>query len=440
MNKTHDPAATSFVTSANDPAADFPIQNLPYGVFVRPQAPAERRVGVAIGSMILDLRAAHELGLFSALSLGIRAALGLENLNGIMSLGAPAWSALRAAIFEMLSAGSELSKNADQQSKVLIPMADVEMKLPALIRNYTDFYASIHHATNIGRLFRPDNPLLPNYKYVPIGYHGRASSIVLSGTEIHRPAGQIQRGEGEAPRFAPSAALDYELEIGLFIGPGNSLGSPISIEHAAEHMFGFCLLNDWSARDIQRWEYQPLGPFLAKNFATSISPWIVTMEALEPFRCSAFVRPAGDPPPLPYLHASHDQAQGALDIKLEVGIKCPSTQVPELISRSSSKELYWTPAQWVAHHTSNGCNLLPGDLLGSGTISGLEPNTAGCLAEITKGGKEPLMLKSGESRRFLQDGDEVIMTGFAVRPGARRIGFGQVRGRISEGPKPSDSR
>lgn len=434
MNETHDPALRSFVESANDPAGDFPIQNLPFGVFSPPDSVSERRIGVAIGSEILDLKACLQRGLFNDLSLGVRAALSLEALNGLMSLGAPAWSSVRRCVSSLLRHDSALAKDTALQKGVLLAAAQVEMRLPALIRNYTDFYASLHHATNVGKLFRPDNPLLPNYKHVPIAYHGRSSSIVPAGTQIHRPRGQVLRAEGEPPIFEPTKALDYEIELGLFVGPGNMLGMPIGIDHAKEHVIGFCLLNDWSARDIQRWEYQPLGPFLAKNFATSISPWIVTAEALEPFRCPPAKRAAGDPEALPYLNSASDAEFGAFNIHLEVSLHTPAMRQagvpPQKLSRSNARDLYWTPAQWIAHHTSNGCNLLPGDLLGSGTISGPEVGNMGCLAEITEGGRKPLTLNNGENRRFLEDGDEVIFRGWAEATNTRRIGFGDLRVRI----------
>jgi fumarylacetoacetase len=310
-------------------------------------------------------------------------------------------------------------------------MDQVAMAVPARIGDYTDFYASIHHATNVGRLFRPDNPLLPNYKYVPIGYHGRASSIVVSGAEVHRPSGQSKDATAAAPVFAPSRALDYELEVGFFIGPGNALGQPIPIGQAEDHIFGICLLNDWSARDIQSWEYQPLGPFLAKSFATTISPWIVTMEALAPFRAPAFQRADGDPDPLPYLNSPEDRSHGGIDLTLEVYMKSKQMDAPIRLSRGNLKDLYWTLPQLLAHHASNGCNLRPGDLLASGTVSGPLPDARGCLLELTQRGADPISLPSGEIRKFLEDGDEVILRGFCERPGFPRIGLGDCRGTIA---------
>jgi fumarylacetoacetase len=319
----------------------------------------------------------------------------------------------------------------------LLPaIAGVELLLPVEIGDYTDFYASIHHATNVGAMFRPDNPLLPNYKYIPIGYHGRASSIVLSGARVCRPSGQLRDNNATAPSFAPSRLLDYELEVGFFIGPGNDRASPIPIAEAGRHLFGACLLNDWSARDIQSWEYQPLGPFLAKSFATTISPWIVTMEALEPFRTPASPRPEGDPAPLPYLNAPGDQARGGIALTLEVHLQTRRMRErsiePMRMSRASFENMYWTPAQFVAQHSSNGCNLRPGDLLASGTVSGPGEQERGCLLEITRRGARPIELPGGETRQFLEDGDEVIFRGFCERDGYASIGFGECRGIIAE--------
>jgi fumarylacetoacetase len=309
-------------------------------------------------------------------------------------------------------------------------MADVRMLKPAVIGDYTDFYASIDHARNVGRLFRPDHPLLPNYKYVPIGYHGRASSIVLSGTTVRRPKGQIVSSPGAAPRFAPTQALDYEIEVGFFVGAGNRLGERIEIEDAASHLFGVCLLNDWTARDIQAWEYQPLGPFLAKSFATCISPWIVTMEALAPFRTAAYARPAEDPAPLPYLASEKDMREGGIDLSLEVYLRSARMDEAVRVSRSNLRNLYWTPAQLLTHHASNGCNLQAGDLLGSGTVSGPEKESLGCLLELTGNGREPISLVAGERHGFLEDGDEVVFRGYCERDGFVGIGLGECRGTV----------
>jgi fumarylacetoacetase len=419
----------SWIASANDPRSDFPLANLPYGVFTHGHA---TRIGVAVGDQILDLRAAASESLLASLPAAVVDACTASDLNPLMALGPPAWSALRRRITELLSetAGEETQRRV---SAMLVPMHDVAMQLPAQIGDYTDFYASIHHATRVGKLFRPDNPLLPNYKYVPIGYHGRASSIVVSGHEIRRPSGQTKPPQADQPAFGPSRSLDYELEAGIFIGPGNALGDPIAIGDAAQHIFGLCLLNDWSARDMQAWEYQPLGPFLAKNFATTISPWIVTMEALEPYRVTVDARPASDPAPLPYL-TSDTAERDAFDVTLEVYLQSRHMREqniePARVSRGNLRDLYWSIAQLVTHHASNGCNLRAGDLLGTGTISGPEEGSEGCLLEM-KHRTQPLRLPTGETRTFLEDGDEVVFRAFAEREGLPRIGFGVCSGRIS---------
>lgn len=419
-----DSHATSWVESANHPGTDFPIQNLPFGLFA---SPPTFSIGVAIGDRILDLRRCAQAGLLDGLSPRTVEACLAPCLNPLMTLGREYWSPLRKRIVELLCAGSE---HEAAVKPLLVPMGEATMAPPANIGDYTDFYASIHHATKVGRLFRPDNPLLPNYKYLPVGYHGRASSIVVSGTAVRRPSGQW-KDAAEAPVFGPSRALDYELEVGFFAGPGNALGQPIPIAEAEAHIFGLCLLNDWSARDIQSWEYQPLGPFLAKNFATTISPWIVTMEALAPFRAPAFPRPEGDPDPLPYLSSPEDRSQGAIDLTLEVYIRSPRMDAPMRLSRGNLRDLYWTPAQLLTHHTSNGCNLRPGDLLGSGTVSGARPEARGCLLELTQRGADPIRLPTGETRKFLEDGDEVILRGYCERDSFARIGFGDCRGTIA---------
>jgi fumarylacetoacetase len=419
----------SWIASANDPRSDFPLANLPYGVFTHAHA---TRIGVAIGDQILDLRDCASEGLLASLPAAVVDACTASNLNPLMALGPAAWSALRRRITELLSqtAGEETQSRV---SAMLVPMRDAVMQLPAQIGDYTDFYASIHHATRVGKLFRPDNPLLPNYKYVPIGYHGRASSIVMSGSEIRRPGGQTKPPQADQPMFGPSRSLDYELEAGIFIGPGNALGEPIAIGEAKQHIFGLCLLNDWSARDMQAWEYQPLGPFLAKNFATTISPWIVTMEALEPYRVAMSARPDEDPAPLGYL-TSDTTERDAIDVTLEVYLQsrrmCEQNIEPARVSRGNLRDLYWSIAQLVTHHASNGCNLRAGDLLGTGTISGPEEGSEGCLLEM-KHRTEPLRLPTGETRTFLEEGDEVIFRAFAEREGLPRIGFGVCSGRIS---------
>ena len=430
LNETHDPSTRSWAASANDPATDFPIQNLPFGVFRRCGTAELSRIGVAIGAQILDVAACARQGLLHSAGESTVRACQEPALNGLMALGPAAASDLRRILHSLLAEGSS---QPAATAKNLVPIAEAELFVPAHIGGYTDFYASIHHATNVGRLFRPENPLLPNYKHVPIAYHGRASSIVVSGTPVARPAGQQRIGENP-PVYAPSRRLDYELEAGLYIGAGNALGTTIPISEANQHMFGFCLVNDWSARDVQAWEYQPLGPFLGKNFATTVSPWVVTMDALAPFRAGASPWPEGDPKPLSYLHADADQQQGGLSVDLEVRIATAKMReqgsAPHRLSRVNFNTMYWTPAQMVAHHTSNGCNLEPGDLLASGTVSGPTPDSLGSLLEISKGGREAIPLPGGETRNFLEDGDEIIFRGECVAPGFRRIGFGECRGVI----------
>jgi fumarylacetoacetase len=428
IDHTHEASLRSWVRSAND-HPDFPIQNLPFCAF---RAEGEQRLGVAIGDRIVDLAATRDAGLLDAAP-DAHAALDAPELNDVMALSLAARDRLRHALSRMLGADTP-EGSAAQHDAVLVSQEDVELVLPARIGDYTDFYASIFHATNVGRMFRPDNPLLPNYTWIPIGYHGRASSIVPSGTPVQRPSGQTRDDASPAPTFGPSKRLDYELEVGLFAGTGNALGSPIAIGEAEAHLFGICLLNDWSARDIQTWEYQPLGPFLAKNFATSISPWVVTMEALAPFRTAPLKRREGEPAPLPYLTDAGDQAQGALAVTLEVLLSTAAMRShgmpPASISRSSLADLYWTPAQILTHHASNGCNLQPGDLLGTGTVSGEAREARGCLLELTWRGSEPLTLPSGQVRRFLEDGDDVIMRGWCEREGFQRIGLGECRGTV----------
>jgi fumarylacetoacetase len=389
---------------------------------------------VGIGDRILDLAAVSRAGLFEgAFSAGTTAFD--ESLNTLMSLGPAAWSSLRRQVSELLAPENERGDLGQRAAdELLVAQADCEMGLPAVIGDYTDFYASVHHATNVGSMFRPDQPLLPNYKWVPIGYHGRASSIVVSGTPIRRPVGQLGGEAGAAPVVGPSRRLDYEAELGFFVGPGNALGTRVGIAEAEEHLFGVCLLNDWSARDIQAWEYQPLGPFLAKNFASSVSPWVVTLEALTPFRVPVLARSPGDPAPLPYLSDARDQAEGGLDITIEVHLRTQRMKAMAAdavrLSRGSARDLYWTPAQLVAHHASGGCNLCPGDLLGSGTISGPTKESRGCLLELAWRGTEPVRLPNGEERRFLEDGDEVELRAWCEAPGAVSIGFGSCSGEI----------
>jgi fumarylacetoacetase len=416
IDETHDPELQSWVDTAE--GSDFPIQNLPFGIFrerkKRGEAP---RGGVAIGDQILDL-----------------AALGIQTgptLNGLAGQGRPVWRGLRKALSKGLS-----KKTPDKKfARYLLPMKQAELFLPVAIGDYSDFFTGIHHAANMGRILRPGGePLMPNYKWVPIGYHGRASSIVVSGTPVCRPKGQVKPPDADAPSFAPSRRLDYEAELGFVIGSGNRLGRPIPVAHALEHVFGVVLLNDWSARDIQAWEYQPLGPFLAKSFASTVSPWVVTLEALAPFRCPAFARAFSDPKPLPYLFDEADQRAGGFAIDIEMHLRSAKMREqklpPERLSRGNFRDSYWTLAQIVAHQTSNGCNLQPGDLLGSGTISGQTPETYGSLMELTQGGKQPLPLPGGESRTFIEDGDEVIARGGCASERHRRIGFGEAAGTV----------
>jgi fumarylacetoacetase len=429
LDHTHDPALKSWVESANAAGTDFPIQNLPFGRF-RPAGSAKGwRIGVAIGDQVLDLRAVLEQELWGEAERRLLLPLAEGDLNSFMAMGPAARRRVRVLLSEGLREGSALqSALAD----CLVPQSQVEMGLPCRIGDYTDFYTGIHHATTVGRLFRPDNPLLPNYKWVPIGYHGRVSSIGVSGQRFHRPLGQV-KGEGEAPAFGPSQRLDYELELGVFVGAGNPLGRPMGMAQAEEDWFGLVLLNDWSARDLQAWEYQPLGPFLAKNFATTISPWIVTQEALAPFR-AAHERPAGDPQPLPYLDAPANRERGAIDVQLEVLLHTAAMRAkglpPERLSQSNFRDAYWTVAQMLAHHSSNGCNLQPGDLLGTGTQSGPAPGQGGSLLELSAGGRQPVALASGETRRFLEDGDTVVLRARCERPGVRGIGFGNCSGTV----------
>jgi fumarylacetoacetase len=434
-DETHHADLRSWVESANDPATDFPIQNLPFGVFKRRGSGEGPRVGVAIGDQIVDLTAAHRAGAFGG---DREVALAIDrcrepSLNALMATGRGPARTLRRALSALLRAASV--SHADS-ARYLVSQREADMLLPAAIGDYTDFYASVFHATNVGTMLRPENPLLPNYKYVPVGYHGRSSSIVVSGAAVRRPHGQMRDdAAGGPPAFGPTRRLDYEVEVGTFIAGGNALGQPIPLEDAEEHVFGLCLLNDWSARDIQAWEYQPLGPFLAKNFATTISPWVVTLDSLAPFRGPAFARAPGDPPPLPYLDSPDTRTRGAVDVSLEVYLSSRAMRdrgdPPLRLSRSSFAQMYWTVAQMVAHHTSNGCNLRAGDLLGSGTVSGETKDSRGCLLELTWRGTEPLRLPTGETRLYLEDGDEVVFRGSCERPGWRRIGFGECRGVVN---------
>ena len=430
LNETHDPQLQSWVASANDGQTDFPIQNLPFAIFRRQGSNEAFRGGVAIGDQIVDMAAAVKAGVFTGDALEAAQAATEPTLNHLMGLGPQRLSHLRKQLSKALQTGS--AQEAALQA-CLVPQAQAEYALPARIGDYTDFYTSVHHATNIGKQFRPDNPLLPNYKWVPIGYHGRSSSIGVSGQSFKRPKGQVKPPDADAPVLKPSARMDIELEMGVFVGQANELGEPVPMTEAEDHIFGLVLFNDWSARDIQPWEYQPLGPFLSKNFASTISPWIVTMEALAPFR-APFSHPAEDPQPLPYLSSADNSAQGGLDIHLEALIETPKMRdakaAPARFTQTNYRHAYWTAAQMVAHHTVNGCNLQPGDLLGTGTLSGPTLDQACALIELTTGGKNPIQLPNGESRTWLEDGDTVILRGWCEKPGAARIGFGERVGTV----------
>jgi fumarylacetoacetase len=427
---TNDPRLTSWVDTANG-HRDFPIQNLPLGIFSVDGD--QRRAGVAIGDLILDLAAIADGGLIEA---EWRDDLCQPVLNAWLARGPENHAALRRRLSELLSDPSE----RDAVEMNLIGQSEATLHLPCIVGDYTDFYVGIHHATNVGKQFRPDNPLLPNYKYVPIGYHGRASSVRPSGQPVIRPNGQRKAPDAVAPEYGPSRRLDYELELGIWIGPGNELGSPVPIGEAGRHIAGYCLLNDWSARDIQAWEYQPLGPFLAKNFQTSVSPWIVSPQALAPFREPMPPRAAGDPQPLAYLDDPADRQTGALGIQLEVTLTSERMRAeglaPHVLSRGSADAaMYWSAAQIVAHHSSNGCNLQPGDLIGTGTLSTESAGGLGSLLEISQGGKQPVQLPSGETRTFLEDGDEVTLRAWCEGASAVRIGLGECVGRVLPAPR-----
>ena len=423
IDETHDPSLRSWVDTANQAETDFPIQNLPFGVFRRLRTPEPPRIGVAIGDGVLDLSRCSELGLLDGLSSEVIAAIGASSLNSVMAMGPRPLTLLRRRLSRVLHTDGRRA-----EPSALVPMLEAEMFLPAAVGDYTDFYASIAHASNVGRLFRPENPLLPNYKHMPVGYHGRSSSLVISGTSVTRPRGQMRPHGVDAPEFCPAQCLDYELEVGAFVGLRNERGHPVQIDDAEDHIFGLCLVNDWSARDLQAWEAQPLGPFLSKSFATSVSPWVVTLEALAPYRCAPFARQVGDPPLLPYLSSARNRATGGINMTVEAWLRTSDMRdrriEPVRLSRGSLRDMYWTLAQMVVHQTSNGCCVRPGDLLASGTISGPHEGSEGCLLEITRQGTRPLTLPTGEKRGFLADGDEVTFRGNCNRDGYARIGFG----------------
>ena len=434
LDATHDPTLRSWVDAAHSPGADFPIQNLPLGVFHPADGAAAARVGIAIGDRILDLEHARETGLLDGLRAEVVDACGAPTLNALFATGRGGLAALRARASAILRADTPEGERARKDPALLVPMTDVRMALSATVGDYTDFYASIDHATNVGSMFRPDNPLLPNYRHVPIGYHGRSSSIVVSGAPVRRPQGQVAAKPEGPPTFGPTARMDYELEVGAFIAAGNAMGLPIPLAEAERHLAGLVLVNDWSARDVQAWEYQPLGPFLAKNFATTVSPWVVTLDALAPFRVPARARGADEPQPLPYLSDATDRASGGFALTLEVWLRSArmreAGEAAVRLSRGDFTRMYWTMAQMLTHHASNGCNLRPGDLLASGTVSGPDKDSRGCLLELTQRGSEPLNLPNGETRSFLADGDEVILRGWCERAGVARIGWGDCRGTV----------
>ena len=430
LNHTHDPAARSWLESANAQGCDFPIQNLPFAVFRRADSSEAFRGGVAIGDQVIDLAALIKTDALESVAKNAASTCAQATLNAFFALGPNSWSVLRHALFALLKDGAA---NTDAVRDCLVPQSDVEYAVPARIGDYTDFYTSIDHALNVGRVARPDAPLTPNFQWIPIAYHGRVSTIGVSGQQFHRPMGQAMAPGAKAPTYGPCARLDYELELAIWIGQGNAAGEQITLENAEQHIFGIGLLNDWSARDIQFWEMAPLGPFLAKNFATTVSPWIVTMEALAPYR-QAWTRPADDPQPLGYLESKANREQGALDIRLEVWLQSEKARKagsePTRVSSTSFKHQYWTVAQMVTHHTVGGCALNAGDLFGSGTISGPGEGEAGAIIEVTRGGQQPIKLDTGEERRFLEDGDAVMLRGWCDKAGAARIGFGESRGLV----------
>ncbi|KLN58135.1 fumarylacetoacetase [Variovorax paradoxus] len=432
LNHTHDAGARSWVATANTAGSDFPIQNLPYAVFRRTGSPEPFRGGVAIGNQVLDMAALSARQLLDGLALDAARAAARPALNDFFALGGAAWRALRHAVFALLRDDAPPA-TVHAVRECLVPQAEVEYTVPARIGDYTDFYTSIDHALNISRLMNPEGDVTPNFRWIPTAYHGRVSTIGISGQRFHRPMGQTMAPGARAPTYHACARLDYELELGIWIGEGNAAGEPIPLERAEEHIFGICLLNDWSARDIQFWEMAPLGPFLAKNFATTLSPWIVTMEALAPYR-QAWTRPANEPQPLGYLDSHANRESGAIDIRLEVWLESEKARSdgsgPSRLSRTSFRHQYWSVAQMVAHHTVGGCSLNPGDLFGSGTISGPGPGEAGAIIELTRAAQDPVTLANGEQRGFLEDGDAVLLRGWCEKPGHARIGFGESRGMV----------
>ena len=424
-----DPSLESFIESANDPASDFPIQNLPWGAFAT-EAKSPFRLGIAIGDEVLDVKGCVEAGLLDSLDGSVRCALCATSLGDLLKQGRPAWMAVRTAISRLLRRDESKLRDHPKRAELLHPRHGVRLGLAVEVGDYTDFYASLHHATNVGSMFRPDNPLMPNWKHLPVGYHGRASSLVASGTPVRRPHGQTMPANAAAPIWGASKLLDYELELCFVVVTGNELGRRIDVAEAIDHLFGVVLVNDWSARDVQGWEYQPLGPFNAKNFATSLGEWIVTFEALAPFLAAGPPRSDGDPPMLPYLVRNHD-FQPDIEFSVEIVPGPPQDGVAvsgTIVCESAYRDMFWTPSQMVAHHTSTGCNLQPGDLLASGTISGPGEESRGCLLERTWRGKNPITLSDGSTRSFLADGDEVVMRGWCRREGFRRIGLGACRG------------
>lgn len=425
LDHTHDPATRSWVPDAGSDA-DFSLHNLPIGIFRRPGE--AWRGGVALGRHVIDLAELARRREYNGLAQAATVAAAQPVLNAYFALGRPAWRALRHQLFAMAQAGATPAQQEALRA-CLRPLAGVELALPARVGDYTDFYTSIHHALNVGRAVNlPNDGVTPNFRWLPIAYHGRASSVVVSGTPVRRPMGQMPGPEGR-PVYGPCGRLDYELEMGFFVGPGNALGDRIAADEAEDRIAGFVLLNDWSARDIQFWEMAPLGPFNGKNFATSVSPWVVSLDALAPYR-RPFTRAAGEPEPLPYLDGPRVRAAAALDIELAVHLQTARGDAPALLSRTNFRHQYWTPPQMLAQHTVGGCNLQPGDLLGTGTISGPGAGEAGAIIELTKAGREPLRLPNGEERRFLEDGDTVILSAACQQPGAARVGFGECRGTV----------